>query len=529
MKETQSLSNFFTLSKSLSQAGDTSSKLHTICEWLKALPEIQEAQIILCSDARLPGKALVTESLTNILGISLSETWKTGKNLCFPIKSEKKEPLGALLIKGSDVLSQYEAELNLIGDKLHDILEKSILNEQIERMEALLHPHSELLSQSESDVGFGQGSGQESGAVSGQVSGQVPGQVGKDSRIKEPPIMDIANVLNLPFYIADLQGRFIHANRVFLDLVKFPDVQKINSCEHFFMEPWDRREELKILHQKGRISNFRLIIGCGDNQQISVNESAMLLNTLIFGVFLDVSEFMKVQEKFQEALEMQEFLNDRIMEAAKILHKTQTTTISALARLAEYRDAETGYHLQRIGEYSRLLAAQIKEKNPLSYSISEDYVSDISISSMLHDIGKVAVPDSILLKPGSLNKEEWDIMKNHTTWGWAILDKADRDLGEQSFLTLATTVALHHHERYDGRGYPKQLSGEDIPLSARIVAIADVYDALTTKRPYKDPWTHERAVEEIYKQKGRQFCPVLIELFPEVEEEFRKIREKFSG
>ena len=166
-------------------------------------------------------------------------------------------------------------------------------------------------------------------------------------------------------------------------------------------------------------------------------------------------------------------------------------------------------------------------KNAYDYNIREEYVNDIAISSMLHDIGKVGVPDGILLKPGKLTPEEWKTMKKHTILGWTILNKADRELGEQSFLTLAACVALHHHERYDGTGYPHGLAGEDIPLSARIVSIADVYDALTKKRPYKDPWSHEQAIEEIAGQKERQFCPVLVDILLDIEKKFEEIREKF--
>ncbi len=233
-----------------------------------------------------------------------------------------------------------------------------------------------------------------------------------------------------------------------------------------------------------------------------------------------------MNQEVWETLKVQESLNDRIIEAAAVLQKTQSVAIQSFARLAEYRDAETGEHLQRIGRYSRLLASRIMKNNPFDYSIDDTYVNDLAISSMLHDIGKVAVPDSILLKPGKLTAEEWEIMKNHAVWGWDILHKADQELGEQSFLTLASTVSRHHHERYDGHGYPDGLKSEDIPLSARIVAIADVYDALTTKRPYKEPWTHDQTVEEIAGQKGKQFDPVLVDIMLEVEEKFLEIRRQ---
>ena len=151
------------------------------------------------------------------------------------------------------------------------------------------------------------------------------------------------------------------------------------------------------------------------------------------------------------------------------------------------------------------------------------------MSVMLHDIGKVSIPDHILLKPGKLDAGEWETMKKHTIFGWEVLHKADQELGEQSFLTLAASIALSHHEKYDGTGYPHGSKGEKIPLSARISAIADVYDALTSKRPYKEAWSHERAVEEIARLAGSHFDPVLVGIFGDIHDEFARVRELFSG
>jgi len=146
---------------------------------------------------------------------------------------------------------------------------------------------------------------------------------------------------------------------------------------------------------------------------------------------------------------------------------------------------------------------------------------------MLHDIGKVGVPDQILLKPGPLDEAEWTIMKKHTNWGYTILNQADHELGEQSFLTLASRIALHHHEWWDGNGYPHGLAGEEIPLSARIGAVADVYDALTSRRPYKDAWTHDHAVDEIKRLTGKQFDPVISDIFSRLESRFETVRNRF--
>ena len=258
-----------------------------------------------------------------------------------------------------------------------------------------------------------------------------------------------------------------------------------------------------------------------------MHESAFLKNNMIICHVYNITEFVIQANELSESLEMQQFLNDRIFDTISLLQKTQVTAIKTLARLAEYRDQETGDHLQRIREYCKILSVEVFRRHPYSFKISQGYSNDMYLSSMLHDIGKVGVPDSILLKPGKLDSAEWTIMKNHTLWGWAILSEADKELGEQSFLTLAAIIALHHHERYDGTGYPKALKGENIPLSARIAAIADVYDALTSKRTYKDAWTHEKTIEELKKQRGKQFDPVLVDIFLDIEQQFFKIRNNF--
>jgi response regulator RpfG family c-di-GMP phosphodiesterase len=244
----------------------------------------------------------------------------------------------------------------------------------------------------------------------------------------------------------------------------------------------------------------------------------------------DIVEIARLQRSHNaqaESLRAQSAMNARLVAAAAELKRTQITAIRSLARLAEYRDKETGDHLQRIRRYTSLLSEEVYRRQPYCFRIGDGYSEDLSVSSMLHDIGKVAVPDSVLLKPGPLNSEEWRIMKRHTFWGWEILSQADLELGAQSYLTMASAIALHHHEWYDGSGYPSGCTGEDIPLSARVEAVADVYDALTGRRPYKEPWTHEDAIAEILRLSGRQFDPVLIHILTDIQEQFREIRAEF--
>jgi response regulator RpfG family c-di-GMP phosphodiesterase len=240
-----------------------------------------------------------------------------------------------------------------------------------------------------------------------------------------------------------------------------------------------------------------------------------------------VSEFVRVTDDLRESLKMQEFLNDKLISAALLQQKTVSSAMRALARLAEYRDHHTGDHLQRICEYSRLIAGEIFRRQPYGFKIRSEYCDDIINSSMLHDIGKVVIPDNILLKKGRLDNEEWKIMQSHTVKGWTILNQADCELGEQSFLTLASQIALNHHERWDGSGYPNGLTGEKIPLSARICAVADVYDALTSLRPYKSAWQHEEAMGEIRSMGETAFDPVIVDILLSVEKKMLDIRRRF--
>ncbi len=177
--------------------------------------------------------------------------------------------------------------------------------------------------------------------------------------------------------------------------------------------------------------------------------------------------------------------------------------IQRLSRAAEYKDNETGLHIVRMSHYSKELA--------LEYGCSESYAEDLLHAAPMHDIGKIGIPDSILLKPGKLTPEEFKVMKQHPQFGAEIL--GDSPI---SVIRTAREVALGHHEKWNGTGYPKGLAGSDIPLSARIVALADVFDALTTKRPYKEAWSVEEAMDYINEQKGQHFDPQLVDIFVNV-------------
>ena len=210
------------------------------------------------------------------------------------------------------------------------------------------------------------------------------------------------------------------------------------------------------------------------------------------------------------------------------LQEARSATILGLAKLAEYRDEGTGTHLERIREYSRIIAEQMASLPKYRDYISSMYVEDIFRSSILHDIGKVGVPDAILLKPGELTPDEFEIIKTHAVLGGDALNAIDSQIEGKSFLTLGKEIAYYHHEKWDGSGYPKGLNGEKIPLSARMVALADVYDALTSKRFYKDAYSHTRAKEIIVGLKGTHFDPDVVDSFLAAETEFDRIRHEMQ-
>ena len=211
------------------------------------------------------------------------------------------------------------------------------------------------------------------------------------------------------------------------------------------------------------------------------------------------------------------------------LIRTQEAIIFGLAKLADSRDADTGDHLERIALYSSTLASALRRREEFRDVVTPAFVQSIGLSSALHDIGKVGVEDAVLLKPGALTPNERIRMKEHARIGEECLQDIERRLGRSNFLQMAREIAAAHHERWDGRGYPRGLSGEQIPLAARIVSIADVYDALSSKRVYKPALPHSRCVEIIRSESGGQFDPRLVEVFLAIEGVFRGYGERFDA
>ena len=221
-------------------------------------------------------------------------------------------------------------------------------------------------------------------------------------------------------------------------------------------------------------------------------------------------------------------LDRLVLERTRQLALTQEVTIEAMATLAEWRDPETGGHIKRTQNYVRTLAEHMRILPAYASMLDENTVEWLYLSAPLHDVGKVSMPDSILLKPGRLTPEEFELMKMHTIHGRDALEAAERKLGGNSFLQIAREIAYCHHERWDGKGYPQGLRGEQIPLSARLMAVADVYDALTSKRVYKPALPHDEVASIIMAGSGTQFDPNVVNCFAAVKDSFRDIALHFA-
>lgn len=236
-------------------------------------------------------------------------------------------------------------------------------------------------------------------------------------------------------------------------------------------------------------------------------------------VLVRIQNLIEVRMLHNQIRQQNELLEVKVRERTKDLQETRLDVIRRLAAAAEYRDNETGLHVIRMSQYCVRLAAAI--------GFTEPQRELLLMASPLHDIGKIAIPDSILLKPGKLDPDEWEIMKTHTIIGGELLAGSN-----SPFLKMAESIAITHHEKWNGSGYPKGLKKEDIPLVGRISGLCDVFDALTSKRPYKPAWSFKDAVEEIVRLKGEHFDPNLVKTFldilPEIEGIMRELQDKKS-
>lgn len=232
-----------------------------------------------------------------------------------------------------------------------------------------------------------------------------------------------------------------------------------------------------------------------------------------------------VAERTREILTQAE----ELVRSKQAVIASQDATITALCSLTEVRDNETGGHIRRTQNYVRVLAQALVDHPRFRHELNDETIDLMFRSAPLHDVGKVAIPDAILLKSGKLTPEEWEIMRRHPTYGRDALAQAEAELGDQgsSFLRYAREIAHCHHEKWDGSGYPQGLRGDEIPISARLMAVADVYDALISRRPYKQPYTHQEAIALIQEGRGGHFDPDIVDVLIGLADTCRDIANRY--
>ncbi len=229
---------------------------------------------------------------------------------------------------------------------------------------------------------------------------------------------------------------------------------------------------------------------------------------------LQLHRSRQVMRRFNETLQAQ--VDAQVEE----INKSQLAMIFALAKLSHTRDDDTGMHLERVQHLCRLLSSTLAERPVFAETITPAFIETIFHASPLHDLGKVGIVDAILLKPGSLTREEFEIMKTHTTIGAETLASVHKQYPKNAFVAMGIDIAHYHHEKWDGNGYPTGLTGADIPLSARIMALVDVYEALRARRPYKEPFSHEKSKAIIIEGRGRHFDPAIVDGFLAIDGHF---------
>ncbi len=269
-------------------------------------------------------------------------------------------------------------------------------------------------------------------------------------------------------------------------------------------------------------------IELGAEDHISKPINPVILNARV-NACLEKKRLYDESEHYREALRNENFsLQDVVREKAEEITAAQLAAIFSMSKLAESKDPETGAHLERLREYCRILAEDLMCTPEYRGIIDQNYADTIYAASPLHDVGKVGIPDNVLLKPGKLNPEEWRIMQTHSSIGADTLRAVHEQYPNNTFIQIGIEIAQSHHEKWDGSGYPHALRGSQIPLSARILVLGDVYDALTSKRCYKDAFSHEKSREIILEGRGSHFDPDMVAAFLRTENKFCDIRSRYQ-
>lgn len=308
---------------------------------------------------------------------------------------------------------------------------------------------------------------------------------------------------------------------ILLDIM-MPEMDGYEVCQILKSDPYTKNIPIIFLTAKSEVEDEHkgLEMGVADYIIKPISPPILLARVKTQLTLKASSDFLRDNNEYLE-----QEVTRRTLEVVAI----QDATILMLTSLAETRDNETGNHILRTQNYVRALAQHLKTHPRFEEFLTDHNIYLLYKCAPLHDIGKVGIPDSILLKPGRLTAEEFKIMKTHAILGSNAMMTAEKSLGMKTdFLFMAKEIAHFHHEKWDGTGYPEGLSGDDIPISARLMAIADVYDALISKRVYKEPMTHEVAVSIITSGKGFHFDPDMVDAFMEIDHQFNEIALQYT-
>jgi putative two-component system response regulator len=304
--------------------------------------------------------------------------------------------------------------------------------------------------------------------------------------------------------------------------VMMPVMDGYEVCRQLKADERTRGIPVIFLTAKSQVEDERLGLDLGAVDYITKPISPPLFSAR-------VRNHLLVKQARDQLANQNQLLEQRVRERTQALVETQDATIYAMSALAETRDNETGNHIRRTQHYVRALAQALQALPDFQAELSDEVIDLLYKSAPLHDIGKVGIPDRVLLKPGKLDPDEWVIMKKHVDYGRDAIRVAESQMhGDSSFLRLAREIAYGHHEKWDGTGYPQGLVGDAIPLSARLMAVADVYDALISRRVYKPPFSHEVAVGMIVEGRGRHFDPRIVDVFVGMAEQFKEIAQRFA-
>jgi putative two-component system response regulator len=310
-------------------------------------------------------------------------------------------------------------------------------------------------------------------------------------------------------------------NLILLDIM-MPGMDGYEVCRLLKADPATTDIPVIFLTAKTDIENEQMGFdtGCVDYITKPVSPPILLARVRTHLLLKSAKDFLKDQNAYLES---------EIVRRTRDVQMIQDVTIVAMASLAETRNTETGNHIRRTQHYVKVLAEALKSNPRFSSEINDDTIELLHKSAPLHDIGMIGIPDHILLKPGKLTPEEFEIMKTHTTLGRDAIAAAEKLIdAPNSFLQFAREIAYSHQEKWDGSGYPRALAGEQIPVSARLMAVADVYDAVISKRVHKLGHSHETAVGIIREGRGRHFDPDVVDAFLDNEEQIRDIAERFA-